>query len=156
VRQCNDDDHHLVTFPCRVTNVGPSVSWTLQPRLLRPQPHQPRRAPPCLAQPNPRARCPAGPKQRAKVSKVPEHLLVAFSVTQQDPKCQDPEVRCQDPVVRFQDPLGQNPVVRCQDPVVWCQDPVSQDPVVRYQDPVEKDTHRRTLYRVLAQIVKSI
>ncbi|KAL6745149.1 hypothetical protein V8C86DRAFT_3035840 [Haematococcus lacustris] len=100
-----------------------------------------------------------------------------------DPKCQDPEVRSQDPVVRFQDPVGQdpvawcqdpvgqdlvvcartlwtlwcqNPVVRCQDHVVWCQDPVSQDPVVRYLDPVEKDTHRRTLYRVLAQIVNNI
>ncbi|KAJ9525206.1 hypothetical protein QJQ45_020746, partial [Haematococcus lacustris] len=80
--------------------------------------------------------------------------------------CQDPVVWCQDPVVWCQDPVGQNPVVRCQDPVVWCQDPVvwcqdpvgqdpvvwcqdpvSHNPVVWYQDLVEKDTHRRTLYR---------
>ncbi|KAL6744919.1 hypothetical protein V8C86DRAFT_2446938 [Haematococcus lacustris] len=100
----------------------------------------------------------------------------------QDPvvKCQDPVgqdlvVWCQDPVVWCQDAVGQNPVVRCQDPVgvqqdpvVWCQDPVDQDPVmwcqdrvshnpvVRFQGPVEKDTHRRTLYRVLAHMVESI
>ncbi|KAJ9519632.1 hypothetical protein QJQ45_013351 [Haematococcus lacustris] len=90
--------------------------------------------------------------------------------------CQDPVVRGQDPVDQDPvDPVGQNPVVRCQDPVsvqkdpvVWCQDPVSQDPVVwcqdpvspnpvvRYQNPVEKDTHRRTLYRVLAHMVECI
>ncbi|KAJ9531659.1 hypothetical protein QJQ45_021802, partial [Haematococcus lacustris] len=69
--------------------------------------------------------------------------------------CQDPVVWCQnpvgqdpvDPVVWCQDPVSQDPVVRCQDPVVRCQDPVSHNPVVWYQDPVEKDTHRRTLYR---------
>ncbi|KAJ9525587.1 hypothetical protein QJQ45_003387 [Haematococcus lacustris] len=82
----------------------------------------------------------------------------------QNPVGQDLVVWCQDPVVWCQDPVGQDPVVRCQDPVdpvsqdpvVWYQDPVSHNPVVRYQDPVEKDTHRRTLYRVLAHMVESI
>ncbi|KAJ9526066.1 hypothetical protein QJQ45_009531 [Haematococcus lacustris] len=96
----------------------------------------------------------------------------------QDPVGQDPVVWCQDPVdpvVRCQDPVGQDPcrTLWCQNPVVWsqdpvgvqqdpvdpvvrCQDPVSQNPVVCCQDPVEKDTHRRTLYRVLAHMVKSI
>ncbi|KAJ9529108.1 hypothetical protein QJQ45_007753 [Haematococcus lacustris] len=79
-----------------------------------------------------------------------------------DPVGQDPVVWCQDPVdpvVRCQDPVGQDPVGVQQDPVdpvVRCQDPVSQNPVVCCQDPVEKDTHRRTLYRVLAHMVKSI
>ncbi|KAJ9532466.1 hypothetical protein QJQ45_010510, partial [Haematococcus lacustris] len=66
---------------------------------------------------------------------------------------------CQNPVVMCQDPVGQNLVVRCQDPVGVQQDPVdpvSQNPVVRCQDPVRKGTHRRTLYRVLAHLVKSI
>ncbi|KAL6745476.1 hypothetical protein V8C86DRAFT_3035567 [Haematococcus lacustris] len=90
--------------------------------------------------------------------------------------CQDPVVWCQDPVGQNPvDPVGQNPVVRNQDPVVWCQDPVvryqdpvvpgpcgkqqdpvSQNPVVWCQDPVWEGTHRRTLYRVLAHIDKSI
>ncbi|KAJ9531865.1 hypothetical protein QJQ45_022022 [Haematococcus lacustris] len=82
----------------------------------------------------------------------------------QNPVGQDLVVWCQDPVVWCQNPVGQDPVdpvVWCQDPVsqdpvVWCQDPVSHNPVVRYQDPVEKDTHRRTLYRVLAHMVESI
>ncbi|KAJ9528966.1 hypothetical protein QJQ45_000529 [Haematococcus lacustris] len=66
---------------------------------------------------------------------------------------------CQNPVVMCQDPVGQNPVVRCQDPVGVQQDPVdpvSQNPVVWCQDPVRKGTHRRTLYRVLAHLVKRI
>ncbi|KAJ9516451.1 hypothetical protein QJQ45_011045 [Haematococcus lacustris] len=75
--------------------------------------------------------------------------------------CQDPVVKGQDPVgqdpvVWCQDPVGQDLVVLCQDPLVWCQDPVGQNPVVRCQDPVEKDTHRRTLYRVLAHMVECI
>ncbi|KAJ9520649.1 hypothetical protein QJQ45_007531, partial [Haematococcus lacustris] len=83
---------------------------------------------------------------------------------------QDPVVRCQDPVVPGPcgevpgpcgpEPCGQVPgpcrTLWCQNPVVRGQDPVSQNPVVRYQDPVEKDTHRRTLYRVLAHMVESI
>ncbi|KAJ9504877.1 hypothetical protein QJQ45_010699 [Haematococcus lacustris] len=76
---------------------------------------------------------------------------------------QDPVVRCQDPVVP--EPCGVEPIpcgartlwtLWCQDPVVWCQDPVSQNLVVWCQDPVRKGTHRRTLYRVLAHMVKSI
>ncbi|KAJ9532234.1 hypothetical protein QJQ45_003963 [Haematococcus lacustris] len=87
----------------------------------------------------------------------------------QDPVGHNPVVRCQDPVVPGpcgEDPVGQNPVLRNQDPVVWCQDPVdpvvrcqdpvSQNPVVWCQDPVWEGTHRRTLYRVLAHIDKSI
>ncbi|KAJ9516328.1 hypothetical protein QJQ45_001054 [Haematococcus lacustris] len=79
-----------------------------------------------------------------------------------DPVDKDPVVRTlwsQNPVVWCQDPVGQNPVVRCQDPVGVQQDPVdpvSQNPVVWCQDPVWKGTHRRTLYRVLAHLVKSI
>ncbi|KAJ9519285.1 hypothetical protein QJQ45_023082, partial [Haematococcus lacustris] len=88
----------------------------------------------------------------------------------QNPVGMNPVVRCQDPVsqdpvdpvVWCQDPVGQDPVdpvVWCQDPVgqnpvVWCQDPVSQNPVVWCQDPVKKDTHRRTLYRDLAHMIR--
>ncbi|KAL6749314.1 hypothetical protein V8C86DRAFT_2851018 [Haematococcus lacustris] len=87
--------------------------------------------------------------------------------------CQDPVVRSrtlwfQDPVVWYQDPVGQDPVVWCQDPVVRCQDPVVPGPCGEVPGPCEpepcgvvpgpcgKGTNRRTLYRVLAHMVKSI
>ncbi|KAJ9522275.1 hypothetical protein QJQ45_008106 [Haematococcus lacustris] len=107
---------------------------------------------------------PCGPCSRAAepCSRVSQDPVVVWS---QDPVVRDHDPVGQDPVVRGQDPVGvqQDPVVWCQDPVskdpvVLCQDPdpVSQNPVVWYQDPVRKGTHRRTLYRVLAHMVKSI